>query len=1361
MLPHAPVKVKAITICAAKMDFEHFLDLCGRSLFAEEYKGDLDAAWDYLGSVQYDTLGLNDRAEYLRSSSIYATLVGNFADAYRHLGSLHELLPQLSQEWGLRYTNYKVLADYTRRFPPALRFYHERGWPRNPVMVSDITGPNDVFANFIVNFQKYGSTGVLRDKGLSMILQATQWVPVHIRDLTSQFHPLSPSHARHKPGPEASPGIAQRATYLLKFHAMAEADGATSIAAYLTRLMVEMHVACQSDETGIMLDDLYRRCEKIGDYEGMANVKLIEGDSNLCAPFTSPLVMNLTVIDTSAATGDDELWDPIQRDLVFDYSAEVKQCYESALELFGKASCKRGQAMVLLRQACCLHYIARFHRSVNKQYHDILGEAEMKIQEARELFGRDEANLQLVKVHQILLSISKGNIQGVKKDAREVGRWCAGAKNEFLAHFIGRFLLRFGNEEWSKYSNLDTAMLAWECAYEISKPVNDILPLFQSVMSRASAQQEWFNFAAARLFIEEALAMVDEVREYFHARISSTTEDTMGQLERRSLVTIKGTLLWTFTRYVGRVYIGDEDLKSFREWKARYNNWLETDDDLRAWRGIIENAEDRLHGIKAGLALVKGGCKNIWQKALMDDEAHERYRLAELGYRRLLTEGNILGAEALFRRYLAETGHQEKGRTITLYQVLACHRIGDRVKAKEVLDSITDDELFEGHLEAFRKGIAIRTSFPTRAQNALTFSIFGCDMHRGRRVVQMIIEMKPTFFDTVMDNASDHSIRIAHYAALMKELQPEISFTRLLRSREIIETRRKQTSDLDARVWSSDAAYSIEVYLDLARICLAAESSPLPLSVLSGYEIHHFEGMSWKDHALLFVEMSRARAVLESLQTQSTQALELSGAPKAANLSDAVHKRRLLRSLLFLKTLTPDQEKEVAQLQGEIKVLEEDGTLSSATTFIETVNSTIEPGLLYQSIDRDTVVIEAAFGNRGLLAFAVTNHGIQNTFQSSIRYVDIRNPVMRAMQIMREMNGYICEEEEKYKRTLNELCNEISEVLLVPFADIIRTKSHVIFSVSDPLTAFPFSVLPFDDKPLVMQAVVSQVPSLTVLYYLSQRKSASASPTVSVLAKAPTEEPSSTTRGGEEVNLHMAGIEAINIARLFATWPIEASHLSRMDFQHHVEGGSVIMHIGTHGDINPRNPLLSHISIGQGQEFRVVDMSAIRSNVNLLVFAACLSGFGKATIGSEVLGFSHVVLSTGCQAYIGSLWKVSDFGSMLIMTLFYRHLKENPQWAVAEAMRAAQLDLLQLDTEKADILLDQMLENWTSAVVTGQHPADFVPDAEFLLLTLKMILGQLDWSSPFYWAPFTLVGYGGLRFVHEPEPEQVKENQSI
>jgi Uncharacterized protein conserved in bacteria len=574
----------------------------------------------------------------------------------------------------------------------------------------------------------------------------------------------------------------------------------------------------------------------------------------------------------------------------------------------------------------------------------------------------------------------------------------------------------------------------------------------------------------------------------------------------------------------------------------------------------------------------------------------------------------------------------------------------------------------------------------------------------------------------------------------MKGVEPETCFNKLLEAHRIIEIMRVRTKDLDAKIGTFTSSWVGEVYLNLARICLSPFPSCTPFAWATKAEHGHFEHISWAEHALLFVEMNRARAVLESLQKQATE---------SGHFSEAVHKRRLLRSLRSLKSLTPEQEKEVSDLEEEIKVLEEDGTLTSAASFIEIVNHSVEPRLLYQSIDENAVVIEATFGARGLVAFAVTRDGILHSMTSNLRNVDMRRPVMKAMKIMRELTGYINEEEQSRKNELNDLSRDISAVLLAPFTDIIRSKSHIIFSVSDPLTAFPFSVLPFDDKPLIMHAAVSQVPSLTILHHLSQRKSTSQAPTVSVLAKSPTEEPFSMNRGDKEVNLHMAGIEAVNIARMFATWPIEASHLSRKDFQQYVEGGSPVMHIGTHGDIDHRNPLLSSISIGNGQEFRVADMSAIRSRVNLLVFAACLSGFGKATIGSDVLGFSHVVLSTGCQAYIGSLWKVSDFSSMVIMTLFYRHLKNKPHLAVADVMRLAQLEILRLESDTAETLLDGMLEGWGVSSKEGQSPTEFVPDAEFLLSTLKMILNQLDWTSPFYWAPFTLVGYGGFKFVHE------------
>jgi CHAT domain-containing protein len=144
---------------------------------------------------------------------------------------------------------------------------------------------------------------------------------------------------------------------------------------------------------------------------------------------------------------------------------------------------------------------------------------------------------------------------------------------------------------------------------------------------------------------------------------------------------------------------------------------------------------------------------------------------------------------------------------------------------------------------------------------------------------------------------------------------------------------------------------------------------------------------------------------------------------------------------------------------------------------------------------------------------------------------------MEMMQIMRTMAGTKDHDEKDRKARVEALSSQISNVLLAPFAEIIRRKRHIIFSVSEPLSAFPFSMLDFDGRPLITHAAVSQTPSLKVLYHLSQRSSQSTAPTVSVFTKALSQDSyPADTRNTKEVALPMAGIEAVNISNMFSTW---------------------------------------------------------------------------------------------------------------------------------------------------------------------------------------------------------------------------------
>lgn len=1337
------------------MDFDHFVGLCGRSLFAEEYRGDFDAIRDYLQQTRPDTSEVEPAvyAEYLRCSAIYSVLIGRPGDAYKSLELLKGLLDQLPKEWGLRYNNYKLLTDYTRRYPPLLRFYHEAGRPINVPMLSDVSGLAEMTERFMGNCNKYFPSGLPRDQALAFTMNGVIGFNTVLRNLTTNFHPRSPTGRVNTAEEDILPEVVKHSQRYLEFRDTADLKRVFGMGTYMFRLVVEMHLASQSAQSAAFLQELCERCERLGDLVGLANAKLMEADSLISPPFASPITLNMTIIDVTNATQSDALWDPVEADLGYECGPRAWELYDSALELFREAKSKRGQAAVLLRQACCLHNKARHERLKKKQMLELIAESETKLQEALILSGKDEASAQLVKAHLILMGITRGTPGNVKVIARSIGVWGVEAKNETTAHFIGMIFCRYAHNEWTKFSNMDSALLAWECGYEVCEPLEDMIPMFQSVVSRAFIHDDMFNPVASLIYMEEAISMVDRLVEYLESKIRSAPDTPLGQIERTNLMISKFSLLSTFDNGARNVYFQSKDRQKYNEWYAKLAYWRENDESFKFFREKLEAGEvGQL--VHPKFSFPSDKVKGLWQRTLADDACTVRYTSANLTFHQLMEEGDILKAEASFRRYVDETADLEGGYGRDLYRILACERIGDQVKAREILDSIDDNGLFNERLDAFEQGIGIRTIFYTTAENALVFPVFAGDMKRARRVVDLIVKICPTFFEKVSESANDYSKCLSYYAQIMKDEEPEICFGKLLEARRIIETRRIQTNDLDARIGSANQGWAAEVFMNLARLCLRWETSGVPVSLISAYEHGHFDDISWSEHALLFIEMSRARAVLDSLQAQAKQAPGMTGIADTAPISEAVHKRRLLRSLLALKELSPEQKQEVSQLKEDIEDLEQDGNLSYATSFIEIVNSTIEPRLLCQSIDEDAVVIEANFAPRGCMSFAVTREGIQNVHQGTTTVIDIRRPVMQVMHIMRNMTGYIGEEEEARRKDLDKLSQEISSVLLGPFAETIRTKSHVIFSVSDPMTAFPFACLIFDGKPLVMHAAVSQVPSLTVLYHLCQRKSASITPTVSVLAKSPTEEPSdNAARSTKEVNLHMAGIEAVNIARMFATWPIEASRVTREDFREYMKGGSMIMHIGTHGDLNYRNPLLSSISIGDGQDFRVIDMSAVRSSAHLLVFAACLSGLGKATFSSEVLGFSHVVLSSGCRAYIGSLWKVSDFGSMLVMTLFYRHLKSMPHLSLAELMRQAQLDLMQLDSEKAGLLLDELVHDWAAKGEEDHNPAEFVPDAEFLLSILKMIIDQLDWSSPFYWAPFTLVGHGGFRFVHNVSSE--------
>ena len=97
--------------------------------------------------------------------------------------------------------------------------------------------------------------------------------------------------------------------------------------------------------------------------------------------------------------------------------------------------------------------------------------------------------------------------------------------------------------------------------------------------------------------------------------------------------------------------------------------------------------------------------------------------------------------------------------------------------------------------------------------------------------------------------------------------------------------------------------------------------------------------------------------------------------------------------------------------------------------------------------------------------------------------------------------------------------------------------------------------------------------------------------------------------------------------------------------------------------------------------------------IELLVLSACETAQGD---NQAILGLAGVAVRAGAQSTIATLWGANDEATAELMGYFYQNLNQNQEISKAEALRDAQLTLLQ------------------------------DPDSQY--------------SHPYYWAPFVLIG---------------------
>jgi hypothetical protein len=165
-----------------------------------------------------------------------------------------------------------------------------------------------------------------------------------------------------------------------------------------------------------------------------------------------------------------------------------------------------------------------------------------------------------------------------------------------------------------------------------------------------------------------------------------------------------------------------------------------------------------------------------------------------------------------------------------------------------------------------------------------------------------------------------------------------------------------------------------------------------------------------------------------------------------------------------------------------------------------------------------------------------------------------------------------------------------------------------------------------------------------------------------------------------------------------------------------------VLHIACHAR-SSTDVLDSRLWLTESSSVTLRQIRAISNSVRLAVLSACETSISETASPDEVVNFCTGLLATGTSGCVGSLWRVADESTSLLMAKFYREWKEGGLTPVA-SLTSAQL--------------------WLSTA-TNRTLNSFLPEVRMRPPTLGAAALSL-WESarpfadPYYWAGFVYVG---------------------
>ena len=276
---------------------------------------------------------------------------------------------------------------------------------------------------------------------------------------------------------------------------------------------------------------------------------------------------------------------------------------------------------------------------------------------------------------------------------------------------------------------------------------------------------------------------------------------------------------------------------------------------------------------------------------------------------------------------------------------------------------------------------------------------------------------------------------------------------------------------------------------------------------------------------------------------------------------------------------------------------------------------------------------------------------------------------------------------------------DLYEALIAPVEESL-TKPEIVIIPDGPLFIVPFAALKDKSGRFLSETKrIRLVPSLTTLKLLKECPAEKHCKKGALIVGGP--KVRKVMYRGEVKrfsSLPFARQEANMVGDILGEKALTGSLATKDEVKRRLQEGVAIIHFATHGDATtgellfaPGPSVVTKIPKEEDCMLTVKEIYSSGINAQLVVLSCCNSGRGKIR-AEGVVGLTRAFLAAGARSVLATLWAVDDAATYHFMKSFYQHLKSG---------------------ESASASLQQ---------------------------AMKEMRKKPEWSHPYYWAPFFIVG---------------------